>query len=61
MHKSEPVWLPPAEAARRIGLSVDTLSRWEAKGLIRAKRLPSGHRRYRATDIDALLTDQEAS
>lgn len=41
-------------AARELGVSENTLRRWEARGLLRAVRLPSGVRRFRPEDIAAL-------
>jgi excisionase family DNA binding protein len=53
--------LPPAESASLIGISVDTLKRWEKAGRISSLRTPHGHRRYRRGDVEALLTtDQPA-
>ncbi|BDG61815.1 hypothetical protein caldi_29050 [Caldinitratiruptor microaerophilus] len=34
------------KAARELGVSAETLRRWEAAGKIRAERTPGGHRRY---------------
>lgn len=39
------------DSARGLGVHENTLRRWEAKGLIRAVRLPSGVRRFRSEDI----------
>ncbi len=44
------------EAARGLGIHENTLRRWEERGLIRAVRLPSGVRRFRAEDIETLRT-----
>lgn len=49
-------FLPPAESAKLIGISRDTLKRWEKKGRITSLRTPEGHRRYRRGDVEALLT-----
>jgi excisionase family DNA binding protein len=49
--------LPPAESAKLIGISRDTLKRWEKKGRITALRTPEGHRRFRRRDVEALLTE----
>lgn len=46
----------PQEAARRLGISRNTLLRWEESGHITPIRLPSGVRRYRTADIDALIS-----
>jgi putative resolvase len=42
------------EAARRLGVHENTLRRWEQSGLIRAVKLPTGVRRFRAEDIERL-------
>ena len=42
-------------AAAQLGVSIDTLRRWSAAGRIPVVVLPSGHRRYRLADIEALL------
>lgn len=42
------------EAARVLGVHENTLRRWEERGLLRAVRLPSGVRRFRAEDIEAV-------
>ena len=50
------VLLRPQLAARHLGISVDTLKLWEAKGHIASIRTIGGHRRYRLEDLDALRT-----
>lgn len=61
-HTQEP---PPVltigEAARALGVSVDTLRRWADSGQIRTVVLPSGHRRFYAEDVTALLDQGKAS
>jgi excisionase family DNA binding protein len=42
------------EAARRLGVHENTLRRWEQSGLIRAVKLPTGVRRFRAEDVERL-------
>jgi excisionase family DNA binding protein len=42
-------------AALLLGVSVDTVRRWSDDGRLPVTVLPSGHRRYRRSDIDALL------
>ena len=42
------------QAARTLGVHENTIHRWEERGLLRAVRLPSGVRRFRAQDIEAL-------
>jgi predicted site-specific integrase-resolvase len=39
-------------AAKELGVSTDTLRRWDAAGKLIAERTPTGHRRY---DLDAIL------
>jgi excisionase family DNA binding protein len=41
------------EAARALGVSENTMRRWEERGLIPAVRLPSGVRRFRQADIES--------
>ena len=41
------------EAAKALGVSENTIRRWEERGLIPAVRLPSGVRRFRPEDIEA--------
>lgn len=42
------------QAARTLGVHENTLRRWEERGLLRAVRLPSGVRRFRPEDVEAL-------
>ncbi len=44
------------EAARALGVSENTIRRWERRGLIPAVRLPSGVRRFRPADIERART-----
>ncbi|KAB2845527.1 MAG: MerR family DNA-binding transcriptional regulator [Hyphomicrobiaceae bacterium] len=41
------------ESAQALGVSENTIRRWDERGLIRAVRLPSGVRRFRRADIEA--------
>jgi len=43
-----------SEAARMMGVSADTLRRWDASGRFVAKRTPGGTRWYSADDMDRL-------
>ena len=45
----------PAEVAERFGVDPKTVTRWAKAGKIASVRTPGGHRRYRETDILALL------
>ncbi len=42
-------------AAEYLGISIDTLRRWEKKGRIIPLRSPGGHRYYSKEDLDALF------
>lgn len=42
------------QAAQQLGVSTDTLRRWESEGRTRPARTLKGHRRYTDEDIDAL-------
>ena len=45
----------PSEVARLFRVDPKTVSRWQEKGLIGCVRTPGGTRRYRKSEIDALL------
>lgn len=51
--------LSPREAAEKLGISQDTLRRWEKNGLIQPERTPGGQRRYNEEDISAMLDQAE--
>lgn len=53
--------LPPASSAGLIGVSVDTLKRYEKQGRIKSVRTPLNHRRYWRSEVLALLSSDEAS
>lgn len=55
------ILLLPAEAAERLGVSTRTLTRWADEGLIPVVVLPTGHRRYLASDVTAVLEQGKAS
>jgi excisionase family DNA binding protein len=42
------------QAARALGVHENTIRRWEERGLLRAVRLPSGVRRFRVEDVEAM-------
>jgi excisionase family DNA binding protein len=42
------------QVARTLGVHENTVRRWEERGLLNAVRLPSGVRRFRAEDVEAL-------
>jgi excisionase family DNA binding protein len=45
------------EVARTLGVHENTVRRWEERGLLRAVRLPSGVRRFRPEDIEAIRAE----
>lgn len=47
--------LPIGEAARILGVHVETLRRWEAAGHIESVRTLGGQRRFRRADVETLL------
>lgn len=47
--------LSPRDAAEKLGISPDTLRRWEREGLIQCERTPGGQRRYKEEDISSML------
>lgn len=47
--------LTPAEVAALLRVDTDTLGRWARDGRISSIELPSGHRRYRRSVVEAIL------
>lgn len=47
-------WVTVSEAARILGVSAETIRRYIDRGLIRARRLPLGHRRVLRGDVEEL-------
>lgn len=56
----EPLLIPIGEAARRLGVSADTLRRWEESGHLHPVRTLGGQRRYSAALIDAMAGRRSA-
>ena len=56
-----PEILSIGEAARILGISVDTLRRWSNDGRIPTITLPSGQRRFHREDLDVILGKGKAS
>ncbi|GCD19303.1 hypothetical protein CTKZ_08650 [Cellulomonas algicola] len=46
--------------ATRFSVSIGTVRRWTDAGLLPAERTAGGHRRYRATDVEAALRARSA-
>ena len=42
------------EAARQLGVSVDTIRRWDHEGLIKAIRIPNNQRRIPQSEINRI-------
>jgi DNA-binding transcriptional MerR regulator len=53
--------LTPLEAAKRLGITVRTLHRWEEAGYVHPIRTPTNHRRYDPVEIDALRTSKASA
>lgn len=51
--------LKVGEVAKRLGVSDETVRGWAKTGKLRYVKLPSGGRRFRAVDVDAILTPVE--
>jgi len=49
--------IPISEAAIRLGVSIDTLRRWDKSGKLRAKKSAGGHRYYSEKDINLFLEE----
>jgi excisionase family DNA binding protein len=50
-----PDLLPIGEAARRLGVSVETIRRWDRAGKITSTRTVGGQRRFPASEVERLL------
>lgn len=46
---------PIGETARQLGVSIDTIRRWEADGKLAAVRTLGGQRRFAQSEIDRVL------
>ena len=47
--------VPIGTAARLLGVSVDTIRRWERDGRIKGRRTMGGQRRFPRAEIDRLI------
>lgn len=50
--------LTSSQVARLLGVSTRTVQRMETRGDLTPARLPSGHRRYLRSEIEALLVPE---
>jgi len=50
-------WLKPAEVAGMFGVDRRTVLNWARKGKINSQRTAGGHRRYRESDVAALVAE----
>lgn len=57
---SETELLTIGEAARRLGVSVDTVRRWESEGKIAGTRTPGNQRRFASTEVERLKAGSAA-
>ena len=46
-----------SQAARRLGISQNTLRAWADKGLIPHVRTPTGYRRFDAAELEAFMAE----
>ncbi len=53
--------MPASEAARALGISLDTLRRWDRQGRIRVKRDAANHRIVPASEVERLRGGPPAS
>ena len=51
--------LTPAEAARMFRVDPKTVSKWATAGKLSSIRTPGGHRRFRESEVRALLDDAQ--
>jgi excisionase family DNA binding protein len=49
--------LTPAEVAQLFRVDPKTVTRWAKAGRLTSLRTPGGHRRFRETEVRALLTN----
>jgi excisionase family DNA binding protein len=49
-------YLTPAETMSALRISRSTLDRYVASGALKPVRLPSGHRRFPASKVEAILS-----
>ena len=61
MNADDPsVLMTPAEVAALFGVDPKTVQRWAKTGRLSSIKTPGGHRRYRPTEVYALLAELSA-
>lgn len=53
-------WLSIGKAAKYLGVSRDTLRRWEKRGKIKSVRSPSNRRYYTQNQLDQIIAEPAA-
>ncbi|MEM4004207.1 MAG: helix-turn-helix domain-containing protein [Desulfurococcaceae archaeon] len=53
--------LRPSEVARKSGISVKTLWKWQRRGIIKAVKLPAGKPRYPKSEVERLWQQLRAT
>jgi excisionase family DNA binding protein len=53
--------LRPGQVAEMLNLDAKTVTRWAKAGRINAVRLPSGHRRYRQAEVEAIARGERGN
>lgn len=52
-------WLTIGQAAKYLGVSRDTLRRWEGRGKLKSYRTPGGRRRYTMYDLELAIKPRQ--
>ena len=52
--------MPIGDAARELGVSVETVRRWDRQGLIQSSRTLGGQRRYARAEIERVKAEAAA-
>lgn len=47
-------YLPIGDVAKLLGVSVETVRRWDRAGQIKSTRTPGGQRRFASSEVDRL-------
>jgi predicted site-specific integrase-resolvase len=58
--RTEDRLLPPSAVRQLFGVAPSTLREWSDTGKIKARRTLGGHRRYRESEVRALVAATEA-